>query len=145
MTLSFHTIKSNRGATHRRKRIGRGNASGHGTYATRGQKGQRSRSGGRKGLKLKGVRRLILSIPKTRGFKSLRARPIAVRLAAIDKKFGNGETVDVLTLVKKGVMRKGETAKIVADGELSKKITVRGVPVSANARQKILAAGGIIE
>lgn len=145
MTLALHTIKSNRGATHRRKRIGRGNASGHGTYATRGQKGQRSRSGGRNKLKLKGIRRLILSIPKTRGFTSLRARPVAVRVAAIDKKFDNGETVDAKTLVSKGLIRTGEAAKIVADGVLGKKITVRGIPVSGTAREKILAAGGTIE
>ncbi len=145
MSLALHTLKSNPGATHRRKRIGRGNASGHGTYATRGQKGQRSRSGGRNKLKLKGLRRMVLSVPKTRGFKSLRTHAIAVRLAVIDEKFDNGEIVDIATLVRKGVIGKGETAKIVADGTLSKKIIVRGVPVSASARAKIIAASGTIE
>ncbi|MCK4554160.1 hypothetical protein KAU19_04310, partial [Candidatus Parcubacteria bacterium] len=68
--LRLHNIKPNKKAVKKRKRVGRGNASGHGTYSGRGIKGQRSRSGGKSGLKRLGMKMILRNIPKKRGFKS---------------------------------------------------------------------------
>ncbi len=65
--ITLSNLQPKIGSRHRRKRVGRGNASGHGTYSGRGIKGQRSRSGGKKGLKLKGLRHNIKNFPKLRG------------------------------------------------------------------------------
>ncbi|MEK7139549.1 MAG: uL15 family ribosomal protein, partial [Patescibacteria group bacterium] len=70
MAITLSQLKPAAGSKHRAKRVGRGNASGHGTYSTRGMKGQRARSGSRKGLKLKGMKARLLTIPKKRGFNS---------------------------------------------------------------------------
>lgn len=87
MAVTISNLRPQKGSRSRKKRIGRGNASGHGTYSGRGQKGQRSRSGGKKGLKLKGIRRNIRNLPKLRGFKSRAIKPEIVHLEDIDKKF----------------------------------------------------------
>src|SRR3972149_575319 len=68
MTLSLHQLNPAPASRHRRKRLGRGTASGHGTYSTRGQKGQRARTGGRPGLKRLGFKKILQGIPKNRGF-----------------------------------------------------------------------------
>ena len=85
--LSLHTIKPNKGETKKRKRVGRGNASGHGTYSGRGQKGQRSRSGGKSGLKRKGMKQILLQTPKLRGFKSDKPKNQVINLVDINKNF----------------------------------------------------------
>lgn len=141
----MHTLKPAPGAKHRRKRIGRGNASGHGTYSTRGQKGQRSRSGGRGGLKLLGMRHMILSTPKLRGFRSQHPRAHTVNLEMLDKRFEDGSVVTQDSLVQSGLIDLGERVKLLSDGALKKKLTIKGIPVSAQAREKIIAAGGSVE
>src|SRR3989344_2578682 len=102
--LEVHTLKPARGAKHRVKRIGRGNASGHGTYSTRGGKGQTARSGGSRGLKLKGFKFLLQSTPKLRGFNSLQTKPTEVYLADLEKHYANGETVDLKSLQEKNLV-----------------------------------------
>ncbi|PIY78798.1 MAG: 50S ribosomal protein L15, partial [Parcubacteria group bacterium CG_4_10_14_0_8_um_filter_35_7] len=88
MSLSLHNLKSRK--RKKRKRVGRGNASGHGTYSGRGLKGQKSRSGGKKGLKLKGFKVIIQNIPKTRGFKSIHPKMEIVNTGDLEKKFKEG-------------------------------------------------------
>ena len=90
--LSLHTIKSAKGATKKRKRVGRGNASGQGTYSGRGIKGQKSRSGV-SGLKRLGMRQILRRIPKQRGFKSLKPDNQVVNLADINKHFKKGDLI----------------------------------------------------
>ena len=85
MTLSAHTISGNKSASPRKKRVGRGNASGRGTYATRGLKGQRSRSGGKGGLKLRGFKQSLQKVPKLRGFKSPNPANQTVSLGTIER------------------------------------------------------------
>ncbi|MEK7097792.1 MAG: uL15 family ribosomal protein, partial [Patescibacteria group bacterium] len=97
MSLSLHTIRPASGSTKKRKRVGRGNASGHGTSATRGTKGQRSRTGV-SGLKRLGMKSMLLSIPKKRGFNSLKSKNQVVNLLDINKHFKEGETVNPKTL-----------------------------------------------
>ncbi len=143
MTLSLHTIKPASGSKHRKKIIGRGNASGHGTYSTRGQKGQRARSGGRKGLKIKGFKRLILSTPKMRGFKSKRLRPAFLNLGDLNKI--SEQKITPQTLLRAGLVREVKNGvKILGEGEINRKITLEGCAVSQGAKEKIEKSGGAV-
>lgn len=120
----LHTLKPAPGSKKRRKRVGRGNASGHGTYATRGMKGQRARSGGRKKLKRLGMKRIIQALPKLGGFTSRAIRPAEVALADVDRAFQAGETVSLKTLKKKGlVASSARLVKVLAPAALKKPLT----------------------
>ncbi|MDP2830553.1 MAG: 50S ribosomal protein L15 [bacterium] len=122
MTLSLHTIKPAKGSTKKRKRVGRGNASGHGTYSGRGLKGQKSRSGGKNSLKRLGMKTILLNIPKKRGFKSQKPKNQVVNLADINKYFKDGDTVDPQSLLKAGLIDTIKLpAKILGKGELKLK------------------------
>ena len=144
MALSLHTIKPFPKSKKRVKRVGRGLGS-TGTYSGRGQKGQRARSGGRKGLKLMSMKRLIQSTPKLRGFKSHYPKFTVVNLFELEKKFNEGERVTPKTLLEKGLVGKmGERVKILGGGELKKKLVIEGCKVSESARTKIDKAGGKI-
>lgn len=144
MALSLHTIKPFPNSKKRVKRVGRGLGS-TGTYSGRGQKGQRARSGGRKGLKLMGMKKLIQSTPKLRGFKSPYAKFTVVGLSALDKKFKDNDKVTPKTLLEKGLIGKmNAEVKILGNGELTKKVIVEGCAVSGSAREKIGKAGGKI-
>lgn len=146
MVLAMHTLKPAKGSKHKSKRLGRGNASGKGTYSTKGMKGQRARSGGRKGLKRLGMRRILLATPKHRGFKSRQPRACAIKLGDLENKIAVGETITRDRLVKLGFLHRYETrVKLLGFGKFTKKITVKGLPVSKKAREMIEAAGGGIE
>lgn len=143
--LQVNTIKPAKGAKHRVKRIGRGNASGHGTSSTRGGKGQTARSGGSRGLALKGFRRLMQSAPKLRGFKSLNERSSEIFLFDLEKNFQNGEMVDLKTLQEKGLVSvNSKHVKVVQKGDLTKKLTV-AIPCTKGAAEKIKSVGGEIK
>jgi len=146
MATALHTIRASKGAKQKRKRVGRGNASGHGTYSTRGQKGQRSRSGV-SGLKRLGFRDTLRRIPKKRGFKSHRPKFVPINLSEISKVFKTGEKVSVATLQKKGLIGKIDRkrgVKILGLGELDKKVIFQGLTYSASAIEKINKAGAEI-
>src|SRR3989339_714160 len=118
MSLSLHTIKSNKGATKKRKRIGRGNAAGQGTYCGKGLKGQKCRSGV-SGLKRRGMRQILLKTPKERGFKSLASKKEVVSMDLINKHFKDGETIEPNILFEKKIIStKKHGVKILATGDL---------------------------
>lgn len=143
MAVGLHQLQPAVGSRSHDKRVGRGNASGHGTYSTRGQKGQRARSGGRGGLKIKGIKLMIRNLPKYKGFKSLKDKPEIVNLTLLEKNFNNGGQVSPLTLYRaKLIDHPSSAVKILADGVLTKKLTVMDCQVSAKARQLIEQAGG---
>ncbi|MEK9158915.1 MAG: 50S ribosomal protein L15 [Patescibacteria group bacterium] len=146
--MGLHNLNPKFGAKKKRKLLGRGNASGHGTYSTRGLKGQKARTGSKKGiLKRKGMRHLLLSIPKARGFKSIYFKPATVNLDELNKHFKDGEKVTPEELIKKGVLVQADVTagvKILNNGELSKKLEINGCRVSAGAKEKIEKAGGSI-
>lgn len=143
--LQVHTIKAAHGAKHKVKRVGRGNASGHGTMSTRGGKGQTARSGGSRGLAQKGFRRLMQSAPKLRGFKSLNDKPTEVYLFELEKHFNAGDTVDLKTLQEKFVVGLNiKSAKVILKGELTKKLAVN-IPCTKGAAEKIKAVGGSVK
>lgn len=138
MSLTLHTIRPAKGSTKKRKRVGRGNASGHGTSATRGTKGQRSRTGV-SGLKRLGMKSMLLSIPKKRGFNSLKAKDQVVNLIDINKHFKEGEIVSPKTLIKKGLIEKAEAGvKILGKGELKVKgLKFEGVKMSETVKKSV--------
>lgn len=144
--LQTHNLKPAHGAKHRVKRIGRGNASGHGTYSTRGGKGQTARSGGSRGLKMKGFKRLLQSTPKLRGFTSLQEKKPEIYLSDLEKNYNAGETVDFKSLQDKHLVGvNARVAKIISSGELTKKLTISGVATTKGAAEKIKAVGGEVK
>lgn len=145
--MKLLTLRSKSGARHRKKRVGRGNGSGMGTFSCRGMKGQKARSGGNRRPGFEGGQTsFVQRMPKLRGFKN----PSRVPFQAVNVKdleiFDNGATVDVLALVEKGlVAKKNLPVKILGDGDLSKKLTIKVDAVSKSAEDKIKKAGGTCE
>lgn len=145
--MSLTVLKSNQGARHKSKRLGRGNGSGKGTYSGRGMKGQKARSGGnvRPGFE-GGQTPFIMKMPKLKGFKnSNHVKYQVVNIKDLER-FDNGTTVDITALVDKGlVAKKNLPVKILGDGEITKKLTVKVDKVSKSAEEKITKAGGACE
>jgi len=145
MPLSINTIKPSRGTEKKRKRIGRGNASGTGTYAGKGLKGQNSRSGV-SGLKRKGMKQILLKTPKKRGFTSLQEKAKAINLSAISDIYKDGETVNLSTLRKKGLLASAKKrVKILSQGDLRLSgLNFEGLDMSQAAQEKIKKSGSKI-
>ncbi|RVU97517.1 50S ribosomal protein L15 [Coriobacteriales bacterium OH1046] len=146
--MQLNDLRPAEGSTKNRKRIGRGNSSGHGTTAGRGSKGQLSRSGGGKGAGFEGGQQpLAMRLPKLPGFTNhSRVEYAPVNVSRLENLYADGDVVDGASLVEKGVI-KAEfiPVKVLGDGELTKKLTVRVDKVSASAQAKIEAAGGKVE
>lgn len=141
--LTLHSLPKAHGK--KRKRYGRGNAS-KGNYSGRGLKGQRSRSGGRSGLKLRGLKQSIMALPKTRGFRSLAGASQVVSLKQLEKHFENGAVVDSAALLAKGLIQTLEApVKILSTGKLKKALTVRVHAASKTAQEAITTAKGSFE
>lgn len=149
--MKLNEIRDNEGATHSKKRLGRGIGSGSGKTAGRGVKGQKARSGvainGFEGGQMPLYRRL----PK-RGFNNIFAKDFnTVSLgriqAAIDSgKFDAKETVTVESLIKAGVIRRAKDGvRVLSDGDLKAKLSFDVAGASATAREKIEKAGGSLK
>lgn len=135
--LSLNNIKRASGATKKRKRIGRGDASGHGTYSTKGLKGQKARSGV-SNLKRLGMRRQLLQSPKLRGFKSLQAKNQIVPVSALNANFKDGDIVNPQTLYEKGLIKDvAASTKILGKEKLSVKVKLEKLKMSASLREQI--------
>ena len=148
MALSLNNLKAPEGATHKKKRVGRGPGSGLGKTAGRGNKGQKSRSGysGMRGFE-GGQMPLHRRLPK-RGFTNIFKREWAeVNLADLEKQFDAGASVTPDALVEKGLVRRSKSKSVVVlgQGELKKSLTVSAHRFSSAAKQKIEAAGGKAE
>jgi len=147
MGTTLHTLKGPKGATRNRKRIGRGPGSGTGEQSGKGVKGQKARTGhhgarfGFEGGQMPMQRRF----PK-KGFKNpFRVEVFAVNVGDLDSRFAGG-TVDLAALQGAGMVPRSERAvKILGNGELIKKITVRATKFSVSAKEKIEKAGGVAE
>ncbi len=145
--MKLHELSPAPGSTSERKRIGRGPASGQGKTAGKGHKGQKARAG--RGMRAGfegGQMPLQRRIPK-RGFVNIFAKEIAiVNLSAIDEKFADGAVVDVDALIEAGLVKKAlDGVKVLGNGEISKKLTVKANAFSESAKAKIEAAGGKAE
>jgi len=145
--MRLHDLKPRPGAKHRRKRLGQGEATGHGKTSGRGGKGQTARSGSSIRIGFEGGQMpLIRRIPK-RGFNNARhaTRYLPVNLQTLNR-FDDGTRVDEAALRDAGLAN-GRAAgiKILGDGELTRKLTVSAHAFSASARAKIEAKGGTCE
>lgn len=142
----MNTLKPGKGRQAGKKRVGRGQGSGKGKTAGRGTKGQRARSGGKKKLKLKGMKQILLTFPKSRGFQSGFGPSATVSVSQLEV-FGAGSAITLKSLRQKGLMKRSDrSAKIVDGGELAKKLTIgEDVAVSASAKAKIEKAGGEVK
>ena len=144
--LAAHRLAPAAGATKRRKRVGRGVGSGHGKTSCRGGKGQTARSGGsiRPGFE-GGQMPLQRRLPK-RGFHNpFRTAYEVVNVGQLEA-FDAGSQVDPAALRAKRLVRRGAApVKVLADGEVTRGLTVRAHAVSAAARRKIEAAGGTVD
>lgn len=142
--LMMHTLAPAVGAREKSFRVGRGNGSGRGKTAGRGTKGQRSRSGGRSGLKLKGLKQMLLSFPKVRGFQSRYDKARMLTLAQLET-LADGMVVTMESLSRAGlVLRTDHSVKIIGNEGLTKKLTIRDVKVTAGAKAAIEKAGGTV-
>ena len=140
-------LKYAKGSRKNRKRIGRGEGSGHGGTATKGMNGQLSRSGANKRFWFEGGQMpLQRRVPK-RGFVNIFGKEIAiVNIAALENTFEDGAVVDVAALIKTGLVKKSlDGVKILGNGDITKKLTVQVNAFSDTAKQKIEAAGGKAE
>jgi large subunit ribosomal protein L15 len=148
MGTTLHTLKAPRGATRNRKRIGRGPGSGTGEQSGKGVKGQKARTGhhgarfGFEGGQMPMQRRL----PKV-GFKNpFRVEYFAVNVGHIEDTFDAGSTVGLEELRAAGLVpRRSERVKVLGDGEVTKKLTVKAHKFSNSAKEKIEKAGGTVQ
>ena len=145
--MDLSDLKPAKGSKKNRKRVGRGHGTGQGTQAGRGHKGAQSRSG----FKFKrgfegGQMPLHRRIPK-RGFHNpFRVEYVVVNLDALAERFEAGTVVTPELMREKGLVGGGrERVKVLARGEVSKKLTVRAHKFSGKAAEKIAAAGGAAE
>ncbi len=143
MSSGLHAIRPPRGAVRRPKRIGRGLGSGHGTFSTRGIKGQRARSGGRRGIGKRTIKHLIMRLPKFKGMKPWRPKIQHVTTGQLEAHFAPNARVDVPALVAAGLIDPGRRGvKVLAAGELSQPLAVTATAFSRQARELIERAGG---
>jgi len=145
--MQAHELRPPKGARHKRKRVGRGNASGHGTYSGRGSKGQKSRSG--VGIRLGfegGQTPLIKRLPRRRGFTNIfRVEYVPVNVKQLER-FEVGTEVTPELLREVGIIKTlRQPVKVLGGGEITKALMVRAHGFSAVAKGKIEAAGGSVE
>lgn len=147
--MQLHELTPAEGSKRHKKRRGIGIGSGNGKTAGKGHKGQKARAGRSVSPYFEGGQMpLSRRIPK-RGFSNFRfaSKFEIVNTADIERVFESGDTVDIATLSEKGLVdiRSGERVKLLGDGELTKRLTVKVNAISASARQKVESVGGTIE
>ena len=144
--MELHKLSPVEGSTHVGKRKGRGHGSGNGKTGGRGHKGQKARSGGKVRAGFEGGQMpLVRRVPK-RGFNNIFAKPLtAVNLAVLNR-FEDGAVVDAAALIEAGIISSCPNGlKVIANGNLTKKITVKAAAFSESAKEKIEQAGGKAE
>ena len=141
------------GANKKKRIVGRGQGSGRGTTAGKGNKGQKSRSGGKTYAGFEGGQMPLYRRLAHRGFSNYPFKKTfqIVNLSEIEKRYSDGETVNEISLFEKGLIKgkkKGEAftaanpVKILGNGDLTKKLVVKNVAVSASVKEKIEKSGG---
>jgi len=146
-TTGLHNLPAPNGARHKKKRLGRGRASGHGKTSGRGHKGQKKTKSGqvRPGFE-GGQLPLSRRLPK-RGFKNFdfRVDYSPVNLGRLAERFPAGSMIDLEALVGAGLARTTDRIKVLGTGDLPHKLSVKVHAISAGAREKIEAKGGTVE
>jgi large subunit ribosomal protein L15 len=153
--IGLHNLKPAPGSRRARKRVGRGEGSGYGKTAGRGHKGYGSRSGSKRRARFEGGQNPIhMRMRKLRGpnkkmsmpFEMFRTYTQPVNLDDLEARFADGASVDLEALRAAGLAtRKDVPVKILARGELTKKLTVHAHAFSKTARERIEAAGGAVQ
>jgi len=147
--LNQSSLSAHPGSTKTRKRVGRGNGSGKGSFSGHGVKGQGSRSGnGKFNPAFEGGQTpLFRRLPKARGFNAYNPTTFSViNVDTLEILAASGVTeIDTLVLVGKSLVKKGSLVKVLGNGNITKSITIRVNKISAEAQKKIEAAGGKIE
>lgn len=144
--LKLSELKPYKHSTKRRKVVGRGVGSGHGTYSGRGAKGQKARAGSSIPVGFEGGRMpLQRQMPKRRGFTSRNVKVTVLNLNDLNDRFKAGDTVNPRILYNLGLIKSASfEVKVLAEGEIKKAINFEKIAVSAKAREKIEKAGGKI-
>jgi large subunit ribosomal protein L15 len=146
-TIGQHTLKPAPGSKHGRKRVGRGDGSGHGTYSGRGLKGQKSRAGGGVRLGFEGGQLpLIRRLPRKRGFFNIfRDEYNIVNVGRLNV-FAADAEVTPQSLLEAGLIKSAkQPVKILGEGEINRPLVVKAKKFSSTAKTKIEAAGGRAE
>jgi len=144
--MKLHELSPVAGSPFEGKRKGRGHGSGNGKTGGRGHKGQKARSGGKVRVGFEGGQMpLVRRVPK-RGFNNVFAKPLtAVNLAVLNK-FEDGAVVDAAALIEAGIIDACPYGlKVLGNGALTKKVTVKAAAFSESAKEKIEQAGGKVE
>ena len=144
--MNLHELAPVAGSTHVGKRKGRGTGTGNGKTAGRGHKGQKAPSGGKARVGFEGGQMpLVRRIPK-RGFNNIFAKPLtAINVGSLNA-FEDGAVVDAAALIEKGILHECKYGlKVLANGKLTKKVTVKAAAFSESAKAKIEEAGGKAE
>ncbi len=130
----------------KRKRVGRGDGSGWGTTAGKGNKGEKARSGGAKPAYFEGGQTPIYRRLPKRGFKNpFRVEYTTVNVGKLEEVCNDGDVVDITFMIKRGLVKSNRPVKVLGDGELTKKLTVIADAFSKSAKEKIERAGGSVE
>lgn len=146
--MQLHTLRAPVGANKKRKRVGRGESSGHGKTAGRGGKGQTARTGkGKPGHGFEGGQVPMYRRMPKRGFTNVFAGKYAeVNLDILATRFEKGATVDFAALLTQGLAKKKDDGfRVLGRGDLKHALKVKADHVTASAKQKIEAAGGSVE
>ncbi|ATO43013.1 50S ribosomal protein L15 [Loigolactobacillus coryniformis] len=142
--MKLHELQASEGSRHVRNRVGRGTSSGNGKTAGRGQKGQKARGKVRLGFE-GGQMPLFRRMPK-RGFSNINRKEYAIVSLNDLNRFDEGTDITPALLVESGIVKNEKAGiKLLANGEITKKVTVTVSKASAAAKQAVEAAGGKIE
>ena len=136
------------GANKKPKRVGRGSSSGLGTTAGKGNKGQQSRSGGKTYVGFEGGQMPLYRRIAIRGFSNypFKKEYVCINLGQLEAKFADGETVNKESLIKKGFIsaKTASLVKVLANGDITKKLTIEVDKISESAKAKVEKAGGTV-
>ena len=145
--MNLSNLTTTPGSRHRTKRLGRGDASGKGGSAGKGTKGQMSRKGHKRKQSFEGGQMPLLRRLPKRGFKNVNDKTYSVVSLSVLNQFEDGAVVDPCALLAMGVVKQPENAgiKVLANGKLERKLTVKANAFSAAAKAAIEATGGTAE
>ena len=141
-------LSAPQGANKKPKRVGRGSSSGLGTTAGKGNKGQQSRSGGKTYVGFEGGQMPLYRRIARKGFSNypFKKEYVCINLGQLEAKFADGETVNKESLIKKGFIsaKTASLVKVLANGEITKKLTIEVDKISESAKAKVEKAGGTV-
>lgn len=141
-------LSAPKGANKKPKRVGRGSSSGLGTTAGKGNKGQQSRSGGKTYVGFEGGQMPLYRRIARKGFSNypFKKEYVCINLGQLEVKFADGETVNKESLIKKGFIsaKTASLVKVLANGDITKKLTIEVDKISESAKAKVEKAGGTV-